>query len=57
VRTATAVIERSGGREAAQAFAGEHLDIALEALVAADIDPRVAAELRLLAEYVCEREL
>jgi geranylgeranyl diphosphate synthase type I len=57
VGAATAVIERSGGREATQAFAGEHLDIALAELVAADLDPRVAAELRLLAEYVCEREL
>jgi geranylgeranyl diphosphate synthase, type I len=57
VRQATAVIERSGGRDATEAFAGEHLDIALDALATADLDPRAAAELRLVAEYVCERDL
>ncbi len=57
VRRATAVIERAAGRDATEAFAGEQLDIALDALATADLDPRTAAELRLIAEYVCERDL
>jgi geranylgeranyl diphosphate synthase type I len=57
VRQATAVIERAAGRDATEAFAGEQLDLALDALAAADLDSRAAAELRLVAAYVCERDL
>jgi geranylgeranyl diphosphate synthase, type I len=57
VRRATAVIERVGARDATEACAREHLAAALDALDAADLDARVAAELQLVAEYVCGREL
>lgn len=57
VRRATAVVERAGGREATEDFAARHLDAAVDALTGADLDPRAADELRLVAEYVCERDL
>jgi geranylgeranyl diphosphate synthase type I len=56
VRRATAIVERAGGREATADFAARHLDAALDALVGSDLDPRASDELRLVAEFVCERE-
>jgi geranylgeranyl diphosphate synthase type I len=57
VRRATAAVERAGGREATEAFARAELSAALATLDAAALDDRVTGELRLVAEYVCEREL
>jgi geranylgeranyl diphosphate synthase, type I len=57
VRRATAAVERGGGREATEAFARDELAAALTTLDAAGLDDRVTGELRLVAEYVCEREL
>jgi geranylgeranyl diphosphate synthase type I len=57
VRRATEIVERAGGREATEDFAGQQLDAAVDALAGADLDPRPAGELRLVAGYVCEREL
>jgi geranylgeranyl diphosphate synthase type I len=57
VRRATAAVERAGGREATEAFARDELAAALATLDTAPLDGRAAGELRLVAEYVCEREL
>jgi geranylgeranyl diphosphate synthase type I len=56
VGRATAIVERAGGCEATEDFAGRHLDAAVDALAGSDLDPRATDELRLVAEYVCERE-
>jgi geranylgeranyl diphosphate synthase, type I len=56
-RRAAAIIERAGGRAATETYAREHLAAALAALDGASLARRASAELRLLAEYVCEREL
>jgi geranylgeranyl diphosphate synthase type I len=57
VRRATAAVERAGGRTTAEAFARDELAAALATLDAAALDERVTGELRLVAEYVCERDL
>jgi geranylgeranyl diphosphate synthase, type I len=57
VRHATSIVERAGGREATEDFARRHLALALEALETDGLDRRATADLRHVAEYVCEREL
>jgi geranylgeranyl diphosphate synthase, type I len=57
VRRATVAIERAAGREASEAFARSELAAAIESLESSPLDPTAAAELRVVAEYVCEREL
>ena len=57
VRRATDLIERAGARDATEAFARAHLNTALAALDTDGLDPRVTGQLRLVAEYVCERQL
>ena len=57
VRRATDVVERAGAREATEEFARAHLGAALAALDTGGLDPRVTGQLRLVAEYVCERQL
>lgn len=57
VRRSTDLIERAGARDATEAFARAHLNTALAALDTDGLDPRVTGQLRLVAEYVCERQL
>ena len=55
VRRATDLVEGVGAREATEEFARAHL--ALEVLDADGLDPQITAQLRVVAEYVCERQL
>ena len=58
VRRATDLIERAGGRDATEEFARAHLDAALAALDTDGARPASRrGQLRLVAEYVCERQL
>jgi geranylgeranyl diphosphate synthase, type I len=57
VRQATAAVERGGGRGATETFARAELAAALTALESAPLESRPRAELRLVAEFVGEREL
>jgi geranylgeranyl diphosphate synthase type I len=57
VRRATDLVEGAGAREATEEFARAHLRAALGALDADGLDPRITAQLRVVAEYVCERQL
>ena len=56
VKRAIEVIESTGGREATEALAREHLAAALEALRGSPLEPTAVAELVELAEFVCDRE-
>jgi geranylgeranyl diphosphate synthase, type I len=53
---AAELIDKLGGRQATEAAAVEHLDVALAALHGARLVPAVEAELAELARYVVERQ-
>jgi hypothetical protein len=51
------LVDAARAREATEEFARAHLGAALAALDTDSLDPRVTAQLRVVAEYVCERQL
>ncbi|MGH9103235.1 MAG: polyprenyl synthetase family protein, partial [Acidimicrobiales bacterium] len=52
---AAALVEAAGGRRYAEEAAGSHLDVALQALSDADLDPAAGEELVELAGFVVNR--
>ena len=56
VALATRLIEETGAREDAKAFADEHFDAALAALRRVDLEPGPATELAEIARFVTERD-
>jgi geranylgeranyl diphosphate synthase type I len=56
VARAMAIVEAAGSREATAALAQQQLEVAIDALDGAGLEPGPIAELVALASYVCERQ-